>query len=89
MTRQKAENILREDISSMNIEQLRKHRVRLIDAWRESKAFYGMEQACKTGFYCPVLDEYSSGFTPVNMFLTSNLSYRLDEVERLLAEKQK
>lgn len=89
MTRQKAENILCEDISSMNIEQLRKHRVRLIDAWRESKAFYGMEQACKTGFYCPVLDEYSSGFTPVNMFLTSNLSYRLDEVERLLAEKQK
>lgn len=89
MTRQKAENILCEDISSMNIEQLRKHRVRLIDAWRESKAFYGMKQACETGFYRPVLDEYSSGFTPVNMFLTSNLSYRLDEVERLLAEKQK
>lgn len=89
MTRQAAENILRKDITSMSLEQLQKHKVRLIDAWRESRAFYGMEQACKTGFYCPVLDEYSSGFIPVNMFLTSNLSYRLNEVERLLAEKQK
>lgn len=89
MTRQKAENILCEDISSMNIEQLRKHRVRLIDAWRESKAFYGMKQACETGFYRLILDDYASGFAPVNIFLTSSLSYRLDEVERLLEERQK
>lgn len=89
MTRLTAENILRKDITSMSLEQLQKHKVRLLDAWRESRAFYGMEQAVKTGFYCPVLDDYASGFTPVNMFLTSNLSQRLDEVKKLLEEKQK
>lgn len=31
----------------------------------------------------------ASGFTPANKYLTSNLSYRLDEVEKLLEEKQK
>lgn len=89
MTRLTAENILRKDITSMSLEQLQKHKVRLLDAWRESRAFYGMEQAIKTGFYYPVLDNYASGFTPANKYLTSNLSYRLDEVEKLLEEKQK
>ena len=89
MTRQTAENILCKDITSMSIEQLQKHKMRLLDAWRESRAFYGMEQAVKTGFYCPVLDDYASGFTPVNMFLTSNLSQRLDDVDKLLEEKLK
>lgn len=89
MTRQTAENILCKDITSMSLEQLQKHKVRLIDAWRESQAFYGMEQAVKTGFYLPILDDYASGFTPVNMFLTSSLLFRLDEVEKLLEEKCK
>ena len=39
------------DINSMTLEQVQRHKVRLLDAWRESRAQYGFEQAVVNGFY--------------------------------------
>ncbi len=69
---------------TLTLEQLQKHRVRLVDAWRESKAFYGISQAIRDGFYKEVLDEYSSGYTPSDLWLTKNLEMRIDETEQLI-----
>ena len=43
-----------------------------------------MAQAVKDGFYKEVLNEYSSGYTPTDLWLTKNLTVRLDEVEELI-----
>lgn len=80
----KARELLTVNPKLLTFEQLLKHRVRLIDAWRESKADYGMVQAVKDGFYKEVLNEYSSGYTPTDLWLTKNLTVRLDEVEELI-----
>lgn len=80
----KAKDLLTVDPKMLTFEQLLKHRVKLIDAWRESKADYGMAQAIKDGFYIEVLNEYSSGYTPKDIWLTKNLEVRLDEVERII-----
>lgn len=46
-----ARKLLTEDIGRMTLEQLQRHRVKLTDAWRESRAEYGMGRAAKDGFY--------------------------------------
>ena len=46
-----ARKLLTEDIGRMTLEQLQRHRVKLTDAWRESRAEYGMGQAAMDGFY--------------------------------------
>lgn len=38
MKYQTARNLTMMDISSMNLEQIQRHKVRLLDAWRESRA---------------------------------------------------
>ena len=70
--------LLTEDIKQMTLEQLQQHRVKLIDAWRDSMAQYGMNQAVMDGFYRPA-GESATGYTPTDLWLTQNLSHRLDE----------
>lgn len=87
MKRQTAENLLRENMDEMSLDQLQRYMVKVIDAWRQSQADEGMEQAIRDGYYCIVYDSYIKPFAaPVNIWLTQNLSYRKDEVyERLQA----
>lgn len=79
-----ARKLLTEDIGRMTLEQLQRHRVKLTDAWRESRAEYGMGQAEMDGFYRQT-GEDATEYTPTDLWLTQNLSYRLDEtIEREL-----
>ena len=65
----------------MTLEKLQKYKVKVLDAWRESRADYGMAQAVKDGFYRQT-GENASEYTPTDLWLTQNLSHRLDEIER-------
>lgn len=90
MKRSKAEELLRKPIDRMGLEELQAHKVKLVDAWRESRAEHGMEQALRDGYYAVVFDGFVDPFpAPVNIWLTKNLEYRMDEVyareEELLA----
>ncbi len=75
-----ARELLREPIAGMPLEKLQRHKVRLIDAWRESKADYGYIRAVNDGFYKIIESESASGFYPADPWLTHNLSFRIDEV---------
>lgn len=81
MKHSEARNLLRKDIKAMTLEQVQRHRVRLIDAWRHSKAEYGFEVAVKEGFYLIVADPGASGFSPRDIWLTHQLLSRLEETE--------
>lgn len=70
------------DISTMPLEALQRHKVKLLDAWRESRAEYGMEQAVRDGFYVPMADVGASGFIPKDKWLTQNLSRQIDNALR-------
>lgn len=79
-----ARKLLTEDIGRMTLEQLQRHRVKLTDAWRESRAEYGMDRAAKDGFYRQTGEDVTE-YTPTDLWLTQNLSHRLDEtIEREL-----
>ena len=79
-----ARKLLTEDIGRMTLEQLQRHRVKLTDAWRESRAEYGMSRAAKDGFYRQTGEDVTE-YTPTDLWLTQNLSHRLDEtIEREL-----
>lgn len=80
MTREKAEALLREPIEPMSLEQLQAHKVKLVDAWRESRAEHGMEQAVRDGFYKVIASDSASGFSPTDIWLSHNLIARFDEV---------
>lgn len=83
-----ARKLLTEDIGRMTLEQLQRHRVKLTDAWRESRADYGMVQAVRDGFYLPV-GQGDGDYIPKDAWLTWNLSRRLDEaIERAGATEQ-
>lgn len=86
MTYTTAKKLCRKNINTMTLEQLQRHKVRLIDALRESEAQYGFAQAVHDGFYQIIECEYASGFTPRDMFLTKNLEYYLTETENKLQE---
>lgn len=77
-----ARKLIQEDIWSMSLERLQRYKVKVLDAWRESRADYGIEQAVADGFYIQT-GENSSEYTPVDMWLTKNLSDRIDEVYRV------
>ena len=76
-----ARKLLTEDIGRMTLEQLQRHRVKLTDAWRESRADYGMVQAVRDGFYLQT-GEDASEYTPKDLWLTQNLTRRLDAIDR-------
>lgn len=69
------------DINSMTLEQVQRHKVRLLDAWRESRAQYGFEQAVVNGFYRVVVDSAAQGYTPRDMWLTDRINYCLEAAE--------
>lgn len=77
----KARVLSRLNIDEMSLEQVQKHKVRLLDAWRESKAFYGFEQAVRDGFYKVVVDSAASGYFPADMWLTKTLRERIDQAD--------
>ena len=79
-----ARKLLTEDIGRMTLEQLQRHRVKLTDAWRESRDQYVKGQAAKDGFYRQTGEDVTE-YTPTDLWLTQNLSHRLDEtIEREL-----
>ena len=67
------------DISAMSLTQVQRHKVRLLDAWRERRAGYGFAQAVRDGFYRIVVDSGAQGFVPRDMWLTDRLNYCLDQ----------
>ena len=75
-----ARELLREPIQNMTLEQLQRHRVRLLDARRESEAAYGFAQAVRDGFYKIVESDSASGYFPADAWLTHNLTWKLDRV---------
>lgn len=86
MNIKKANELLKIDINYLPLEELQKHKVKIIDAWRHSNAAYGFEQAVEEGFYCVLSSESANGFVPVDLWLTHNLSNRIDEI--LIKEQQ-
>lgn len=79
MRYQTAKQLTTLDISNMTLEQVQRHRVRLLDAWRESRAQYGFTQAVKDGFYKIVVDSATEGFVPRDMWLTHRINHCLDQ----------
>lgn len=68
-----ARELVSVDPGSLPLEKLQRHKVRLIDAWRESRAEYGMGQAVRDGYYVRVLCDQATGYAPRDIFLTLNL----------------
>ena len=81
MTYKNAKTLLSKNIEVMTLEQVQKHKVRLLDAWRHSKAQYGFKEAVKNGFYKMVASESANGYTPTDMWLTHQLNYAIDKAE--------
>ena len=79
MNYQTARRLTTLDINSMTLEQVQRHKVRLLDAWRESRAQYGFEQAVIDGFYRVVVDCAAQGYTPWDMWLTDRINHCLEE----------
>jgi hypothetical protein len=77
-----ARALMRENIQEMTLEKVQRHKVRLLDAWRESKADYGMDRAIKDGFYKILESSSASGFVPADMWLTHNLMEKYEEARK-------
>lgn len=75
-----ARRLLAEDVETMTLERLQKYRVKVIDAWRESRADYGIAQAVRDGFYLQT-GENASDHRPKDLWLTQNLVKRLDAID--------
>lgn len=88
----KAKELVSIDIERLGLEALQQHKVRLLDAWRESRAEYGMAQAVRDGYYIQT-GENASEYTPTDLWLTHNLGAMLDQVEarerKMLAQSSK
>jgi len=68
----------------MDIQQLQKHRVRLMDAWRESTGnYYGFSQAVNDGFMRKVASASALGYVPADLWLSHNLQTRYAQAEEL------
>lgn len=76
-----AKRLVSKNIEMMTIEQLQRYKVKVIDAWRESRADYGVAQAVRDGFYLQT-GEDASEYTPKDLWLTQNLTRRLDAIDR-------
>lgn len=75
-----AKKLIAENITTMTLEQLQRYRVKVIDAWRESRADYGIAQAARDGFYRQT-GENAAEYTPADLWLTQNLAKRLDAID--------
>lgn len=83
MTYSTAKKLLSVNIDSLNLEELQKYKVKIIDALREANAEYGYFQACKNGFFIPIASESASGYTPRDKFLLENLNLVYQKVYAL------
>lgn len=81
MKYQTARRLATLDVETMSLTQVQRHRVRLLDAWRESRAQYGFSQAVRDGFYRTVVDSGAQGFVPRDMWLTDRLNYCLEATD--------
>ena len=75
-----ARKLVAENVATMTLEQLQRYRVKVIDAWRESRADYGIAQAVRDGFYLQT-GENASEHTPKDLRLTQNLVKKLDAID--------
>jgi hypothetical protein len=86
----KARELARVSIEDMDICAVQKHKVRLLDAMRESSAqTYGYEQAIRDGFVKRLGTEYGAGgaqYVPTDLWLQANLE---SAFARALAREQK
>ena len=74
MTAATARRLLQENIAAMPLEKLQRHKIRLLDAWRESTGeLYGFAQAVRDGFMVYATSESSTGYAPKDIWLTHNL----------------
>ena len=80
MTKEQVKRYLQKDVDSMTLEQIQKHRVELIDAWRHATAQYGFPLAVKEGFYKIIEDAAATGFYPSDPWLAHNIAYKLDNL---------
>lgn len=78
MKYQTAKRLTTLDINTMTLEQIQRHKIRLLDAWRESRAQYGFAQAVSDGFYRVVIDSAAEGFVPRDMWLTDRINCCLE-----------
>lgn len=78
MKYQTARRLIGLDVNAMSLTQVQRYKVRLIDAWRESRAQYGFSQAVENGFYKVVIDVGAEGFVPRDMWLTHQLLFCLE-----------
>ena len=83
MTATNAKALLGVDMKSLTLEQLQVYKVKLLDAWRESKAEYGIPQAVKNGFYVQQVSDQMNWYRPKDLWLTENLSHALDLAEKM------
>lgn len=82
MTYNQAKNLLTKNIENMTLEQLQKHKIALLDAWRHSEGFFGEVTAVKNGFYLVLASESAKGYTPRDIWLTTKLKARYYETEK-------
>jgi hypothetical protein len=74
----KAVELTRIDITALTLEQLQRHRVKLVSALYEARGDFGIVQAVKDGYMLPVASESASGFVPKYLYLNINLGFALD-----------
>lgn len=86
MTLKTARNILLEDISTMGLEEIQKHRVRILDALRHCEGKFGMGFAVREGFFKILESDSATGFVPSDLWLAHNLDWKLREVMKKEAE---
>jgi hypothetical protein len=83
MTAAIARRLLCKTIEDMPLKKLQYHKIRLLDAWRESTGeLYGFEQAVRDGFMVSIASESAKGYCPKNLWLTHNLKCAYEEACR-------
>jgi len=84
-------NLTRKNIGDMSLEQLQRHKVRLVSAFYEAHVEYGFEQAVRDGYYLPIASESATGYMPRHLWLQNSLKFHLDQTaareKELLADE--
>ena len=81
MTINTARRLMREDITTMPLEKLQRHKVRLLDAWREATAYWGMAQAVRDGFMVDATTSSMTGYRPTDCWLAHNLNSAYEQAQ--------
>lgn len=70
----KAKELLQEDFTKMNCEELQEYKVKIIDAWRYARGDYGYNN----DFFVYVGE--LKAYTPRDFWLLKNIENRMDEL---------